>query len=259
MRKSVPFFAIAALVTLVFHPSEARAQLAQFWKLQPLDGKLIASVNVGIQVGDNDLARQSTFELYDEIATVDISQTINNGGFIEFGGVYKVRPDIGVGLAYGFLSNSGGGRVAGELPHPLFFDQPRSFSQDVSDLKHTEHSLHFQAVYFVPFTDKVDFSFSIGPSLFNVTQGLLRGVRFSENPPSYTTVTIDSVDSVELSDSGWGINLGADMTYTLTPRIGVAALLRYTHGSVEFNPSDNQTADVTAGGLQLGAGVRVLF
>jgi hypothetical protein len=72
-------------------------------------------------------------------------------------------------------------------------------------------------------------------------------------------VTIDAVDVVELKDSGWGFNIGADMTYAITPTIGVAGLLRYTHGNVEFNPAEGQTADVNAGGFQIGAGVRVKF
>lgn len=254
MRKSVPFIAIAALVFLASLPTEASAR-----QPQPFDGKLIVGVSAGIQVGDNDLVRQSTFDLYDEPATVDIAQTINNGGFFEISGAYKVRPTYGFGLAWGFLSNSGEGNISGRLPHPLFFDQPRSFNQDVSDLKHSEQSLHFQAIYFMPFTDKVDFAFAGGPSLFNVKQGLIRGVLFSEVPPSFSTVVIDEVDIVELEDSGWGFNLGAEMTYAFRPNIGAAAMLRYTHGSVEFNVSDSQTADVTAGGFQLGVGLRVRF
>ena len=49
------------------------------------------------------------------------------------------------------------------------------------------------------------------------------------------------------------------MTYALTPSIGVVGLIRYSHGTVEFNLSDTQTADVTAGGLQIGGGVRYRF
>jgi opacity protein-like surface antigen len=253
MRKSVLFIASAALVSLVLLPVRAAAQP------QPFDGKLLVNVNVGIQVGDNDLSRQSNFDLYDEMATVDINQTINNGGFFEFGATYKLQSNYGFGLAYGILSNSGTGTISGSLPHPQFFDQPRSFSVDATDLKHTEHSVHFQAVYFMPFTEKVDFAFSGGPSIFRMTQGLLRSVAFSEVPPAFTSVTIDAVDVVELSDSGWGFNLGADMTYAVTPRIGVGALVRYTRGTVEFNLSESQTADVRAGGFQIGGGVRLKF
>jgi opacity protein-like surface antigen len=254
MRKSVLFIAIAALVSLASLASEARAQ-----QWQPFDGKLLVHVNIGLQAGDHDVTRQSTFELYDEIATIDISQTIDNGGFFEFGGAYKVRGNLGVGLTFGFLGNSGEGRVSGSLPHPQFFDQPRSFSADATNLDHSERSVHFQAIYFMPFTDKVDFAFSAGPSLFSVKQGLVRNVSFSEIPPAFTSVTIDSIDAPEITDSGWGINLGADMTYALTPRIGVGALLRYTHGNIEFNLSDTQRTDIGAGGFQIGGGLRVRF
>ena len=217
------------------------------------------SVNFGIQVGDNNLERSSTFDLYDETAEVNINQTINNGAFFEVGGAYKVRPNLGVGLTYGFVTNKGEGTVSGSLPHPQFFDQPRTFSASADDLAHTEQAVHFQAIWFVPFTDKVDFAFSAGPSLFNVKQDLIRGVTFSENPPGFTSVTIDSVEVIQLRDSAWGFNIGGDVTYALTPSIGVGGLIRYSHGTVEFNVSDTQTADVTAGGLQIGAGVRFKF
>jgi opacity protein-like surface antigen len=253
MRKSVLLIAVAAIVSLAAWPSTALAQQG------PLGGKVFVSVNFGIQVGDNSLDRTSTFDLYEETATVDISQTINNGAFFDFSGAYKFRDNLGFGMAYDFVSNSGDGTVSGSLPHPELFDQPRTFTASADDLAHSENAFHFMAVWFVPFTDKVDFTISAGPSVFSVKQELIRGVTFSEIPPNFTSVTIDSVEVVELRDSAWGFNIGADMTYALTPSIGVGALIRYSHGTVEFNVSDTQTADVTAGGFQIGGGVRFKF
>jgi hypothetical protein len=253
MRQSVFCVASALLMAIGSFATDAAAQP------QPFDGKLLIGVNVGIQVGDNDISRQSTFDLYDEQAVVDVNQTINNGAFFEVGGAMKWRGRLGFGVAYSFLSNKGEGTISGQLPHPQFFDQPRSFNASADDLAHTEQAVHIQAVWFIPFTTKVDFAVSAGPSIFNVKQELLRSVTFSEIPPAFTSVTIDSVDVVELRDSGWGFNLGLDMTYALTPRIGVGGLVRYTYGNVEFNLSESQTADVTAGGFQIGGGVRLKF
>jgi hypothetical protein len=246
MRKYVLFVLLA---TVFFFATPARAQ-------QP---KYVVSFNVGIQVGDNSLERTDTFDLYEETATVDISQTINNGAFIDFGGAVRVSGNFGVGFSYGFVTNSGDGTASGSLPHPLFFDQPRTFTTSVDDLKHSEQSFHFHAVYFIPFTEKVDFTVSGGPSIFTVKQGLIRSVIFSEIPPTFSSVTIDSVDIVEVKNTGWGFNIGADMTYLLTPRIGVAALIRYTHGGVDLEMSESQVAEITAGGFQLGGGVRYRF
>ena len=93
MRKSVLLIAVAAVVSLAARPSTALAQQG------PLGGKVFVSVNFGIQVGDNSLERTSTFPLYDETATVDISQTINNGAFFDFSGAYKFRDNLGFGMA----------------------------------------------------------------------------------------------------------------------------------------------------------------
>jgi opacity protein-like surface antigen len=254
MRRSVLLvFACAAAAAAVLLPATARAQFI------PVEGKIVVSANVGVQVSAQDLERNSTFDLYDEQASVDIFQEIKSGGFFDVGGQYKINKSYGVGLSYGFLSKTGDGTVSGSLPHPLFFDQPRQFNASATDLKRTEHSWHFQAVYYVPFIEKVDFAISGGPSLFNVKQQLIRNVNFSENPPGFTSVTIDSVDVVEPTDSGWGFNLGVDMTYALSGRLGVGAIVRYTYGNVEFNLSDNQTADYKAGGFQIGGGVRYKF
>ena len=179
MRKSVLLIAVAAVVSLAAWPSTALAQQG------PLGGKVFVSVNFGIQVGDNSLERTSTFDLYDETATVDISQTINNGAFFDFSGAYKFRDNLGFGMAYDFVSNSGDGTVSGSLPHPELFDQPRTFTASADDLAHSENAFHFQAVWFVPFTDKVDFTISAGPSIFSVKQELIRGVTFSEIPPKF--------------------------------------------------------------------------
>jgi opacity protein-like surface antigen len=250
MRKSVLLVFAAAAALL---PATARAQFSS------LEGKVVVSANIGVQVSAQDLERNSTFDLYDEQASVDVFQEITSGAFFDFGGQYKLNRKYGVGLSYGFLSKKGDGTISGSLPHPQFFDQPRQFSSSASDLSRTEHSWHFQAIYYVPFIEKVDFAVSGGPSLFNVKQQLIRNVNFSENPPAYTSVTIDSVDIVEPTDSGWGFNLGVDMTYALTGRLGVGALVRYTYGNVEFNLSDSQTADYKAGGFQIGGGVRYKF
>jgi opacity protein-like surface antigen len=250
MRKSV--LLVLACATLML-PSTARAQFV------PVEGKIIVSANVGVQAGGSDLERNSTFDLYDEQASVDVTQEIKGGAFFEFGAQYKINRSYGIGLTYGYLTSKGDGAVSGSLPHPLFFDQPRTFTASATDLTRKENSWHFQAVYYIPFTEKVDFAVSGGPSLFNVKQQLIRNVNFSENPPNFTSVTIDSVEVVEPTDSGWGFNLGVDMTYALTPHLGVGAIVRYTHGNIEFNLSDTQTADVKAGGFQIGGGVRYKF
>ena len=251
MRKC--FVSAASLLAFCFLTTPASAQWA------PLNGNLIVSVNGGGQIGSSELNRRSSFDLYDETATVDVAQPIKSGGLLDLGAALKVRDNLGVGLAYTRMSSAGDAVISGQLPHPLFFDAPRSFSQTVGGLDHEEQAVHIQALYFMPFTEKVDFIFSAGPSFFTVKQGLARGVAFSEVPPDFNSVTIDSVDVATLEENAVGFNIGADAIYTITRMFGAGVLLRYTRGTADFDLAEGQTASVKAGNFQIAVGLRARF
>ena len=251
MRKPVLFLAAALVVALA---SDARAQWGQ-----PLGGRLTVSVNGAVQPASQDVTRTTTFDLYGESAEVTTSQEIKGGPLFDVGAMYRVHGNWGVGIAYTAMSSDSAGAISGSLPHPLFFDQPRSFTVDVADLEHEEQALHVNAVYFIPFVDKVDFAVFGGPSFFAVKQGLARGVTFSENPPDFNAITIDTVESAALEESAVGFNVGVDGSYAVTRNIGVGVLLRYTRAAVDLPLAEGVTAEVKAGNFQIGAGVRFRF
>lgn len=251
MRKSVYFF--AAALTLL-GAADARAQ----WGL-PVGGRLIVNVNLGVQPASQDVGRTATFTLYDEPAEVSTAQEVSGGALFEVGATWKLRDRWGVGLSYTSLSSDDPATISGSLPHPLFFGQPRTFSQDAGGLDHKEQAIHVQAVWFYPFIDKVDLAFSAGPSFFTVTQGFARGVSFSENPPDFNTVTIDSVDTANLEENAVGFNIGAEATYAITANIGAGVLMRYTRATADFDLGEGQTAEIKAGSFQIGAGLRFRF
>ena len=43
-----------------------------------------------------------------------------------------------------------------------------------------------------------------------VEQGFVRGITFSEAPPAFTSVTIDTVDTAAIKESGVGFNVGGN-------------------------------------------------
>ena len=255
MRKC--FVVAATLAMMALSAAEARAQFS--WA--PFDGRLIVSVNVASQVGNQDIDRSTTFTLYDEAATVEFAQKIESGVLFDIGGAYRLKPTAayGVGITYTALSSRESASITGLLPHPLFFDRARSFSVTTDGLEHEERAVHLQALWFVPFVEKVDITLSAGPSFFTVTQGFARGISFSENPPSFDSITVDSVDVVTLEESAVGLHIGADVTYSFTPKVGVGALMRFTRGTADFNLAEGQEAEVKVGGFQIGVGLRVRF
>jgi hypothetical protein len=197
---------------------------------------------------------------------VDFAQKIESGAFWDIGAAYKFGQDLGfaggqfgVGFVYASLKSTENGSITGSLPHPLFFDRPRTVTATVENLEHKEQVVHVQAIWYWPFVEKVDFALSAGPSFFTTTQAFARGFEFSENPPSFNSVTIDSIDVATIKESSVGFNLGLDVTYSITPMIGAGAMMRFSRSSADFNLAEGQSASVDTGGFQIGAGVRLKF
>lgn len=249
------FSVTLATVCVLAGATHAAAQQAA--GVPPAPGRLTISANAGFQAGDHDITRSTVFPLYDEEGSIDITQTgIGGGGFFDFGANYRVRNQLGVGLAFTFNSSKGDGTVNGSIPHPLFFDTFRTLTASANDLEHEERGVHVQATWHIPFTDALDFTVSGGPSFFNISQDFIRRVTFSETPP-FDTVTVDEVELLSLRKNAVGFNIGVDASYTITPMIGVGVLARYTRAETDFDLNDNDSASVKAGGFQIGAGVRV--
>ena len=225
----------------------------------PAPGKFTVSFNVGFQAGDADLTRSTVFQLYDEDAQIDVIQNdIGAAGIFDIGANYRINERWGVGLAYTFGKSDGDGTVTGSIPHPLLFDTPRTLSASASDLKHKEHGFHLQATWHIPFTEKLDFTLSAGPSFFNISQDFIRNVTFSEAPP-FDVVNVDEVALLGLRKNAVGFNVGVDATYAITEMFGAGVMARFTRAEADFELNDNDTASVKAGGFQIGGGLRVRF
>lgn len=227
----------------------------------PAPAKWFVNFHGGAQVGSHDLTRSTEFDLYDERAQFGTTQKIKGGGLLDVGGAARLYEDYGLGLSYTRFRSAGEATFSGSLPHPIFTSDiapPRAISGTAS-AEHTEEAVHIQALWFIPYSDKIDFTVGIGPSFFKVKQGFVRGILFSENPPDFTSVTIDSVDAVNVKESGVGFNLGGTMTYAVWKNIGASAMLRYSRGSLTFALAEGQSVKVTVGGFQFGAGVGVRF
>lgn len=251
MSKSV---SLLVSVLTVAVPSVAAAQ-QQF-----LDGKLAITFSVGGQPGSQSADRSTSFPLYGEQAQVETAHNIEGGTYFDIGASYKVWQSLAVGMSYSRLSNSSDAAIGGLLPHPLVTNQPRSFTASATDLDHVENGVHIQAIWLIPFTDKVEFALSGGPSIYTVTQefSLAPGPgSFTETVP-YNTVTVSSVDTVALKESGAGFNIGADASYAITRTMSGIVQIRYTRASVDF-AVDGGTVGVDVGNAQFGVGLRVKF
>jgi hypothetical protein len=134
------------------------------------------------------------------------------------------------------------------IPDPSFFDRPTIVTENTSGLDRSELGVHLQVVWRAPVTDKLDVSFSAGPSFIHLTQQVA-----TASIPAGT----QNVDVTQKSESGTalGVNVGVDGSYMFQPQFGAGVFLRYAGGSVDLPAVSN----VKVGGFQGGIGLRVRF
>ena len=230
-------------------PHVASAQTMQF------TDKGFISVGGGAQTGSHTLETSSTFTLYDENASVATSQKISGGGFFEIGGAYRVwGNNLLAGVTYTHTSSKSDVALTASLPHPNFFDQPRTVTSTQSGAKHAENGIHLSAFYMIPVANKLDIAIFGGPSFFRVNQDTVTTVSVTETA-DLTKPTV-TAPLTKVSKSATGGHIGADVQYMVTKRFGVGGTMRYTGASVAI---PDATKKLGVGGFQISGGARVRF
>jgi opacity protein-like surface antigen len=258
MTKCVLPAACALALSLI--PSSAAAQATT-----PLGGRLVISINGAVQPGDQNISSSRSFEVYPgpagagEMATVLTEQPIRTGGgLLDIAGAVRVTRNLGVGMAFTSVGSERGATMSGSIPHPIFFNSNRGFTMSFDGLEHRQRAVHLQAVLFVPFTERIDFMVSAGPTFFNVSQAFAGFDSFSEVGPPFNEIAV-AHSLLQRDGTAVGFNVGADAAYYVTPMIGVGGMIRYTRGSVDFTIGEGQTVSIDAGNVQVGAGLRLRF
>ncbi len=243
----------ACAITLLF-AAPATAQMR--WQ-----HKAFVDVGLGFQPSSREVNSEAQVPLYDETAIFASTQKIGGGPVFDVSGGYRVWRNLTVGMGYSWFGDTVVGTATATVPHPLFFDSPRTASTDISGLGHTEHSLHFTATWMVPVTDKIDVGIFAGPSVFFLRQDLVLEIPFSEGSPPFSSITLGEALAGKLKGTALGVNVGVQGTYMITGRFGgrfgVNGFLRFAGAQVDSDAL--QTGNLEVGGFQLGFGVRTRF
>jgi hypothetical protein len=120
-----------------------------------------------------------------------------------------------------------------------------------------EIGIHIQAQYQLPPFGKLLVVIGGGPSVLDIKQSIATGVNYTEEFP-YDTASFVDVDSRRISGTATGFNVGADLRWMFTSRVGVGGLVRFTRAKVDLE-IDSRTVQLDAGGAQVGAGLRLAF
>jgi hypothetical protein len=198
------------------------------------------------------------YEQNAETATVDGRYTSKADALIDGSLGVLLWKYLGAGIALTHYTHEGTVDIEASIPHPFFFTRPRAISGTEDGVTRSESAAHFQAIYRVDFSPRLWMMLSGGPSVISVEQGFVSDVQYDETFP-YDTATFRSATIRQSKARGAGFNAGVDFSWMFQPHFGIGGFVRGTHGRVTLDTPDKQTIKVDAGGVQGGAGIRLVF
>ena len=198
-----------------------------------------------------------TFTEFAETAHVDSSYSADSAAGFDVGVQFDVTRHIGVRASAARARRDRKAAYTASLPHPLYFDKPRTASGELPGSKLTETGGHLDLVLTAS-RGKLDVSAWGGVSRYKVETELLTGIEYSQSYP-YDSVSITATPTIAVRNTPTGFNVGAGLDYRIARHFGVGAQIRYGSAKAKFNPSGTSTVEIEAGGLQAGGGVRLYF
>lgn len=253
MQRMILAFVVCGLV--VGASSRASAQSA--W-----EDRAYGNLNFGVESGDSAFTDARNFTIYEEGGNVTSGASFKSGPIIDVGIGARVWRNLAVGLAFHRETpRKGDGTLAGSVPNPIFFNQPRTFSTAVAGLERKENAVHIQVGWVVPIRPNLDVMVFGGPSLYRMEQVVIRDITIGEAGAPFTQVVVQPRVETE-NKNPYGYNMGADVSYLMwqndSVRLGAGFLIRFTKATdtVRLMVTDEETE---VGGVQVAFGGRVRF
>ena len=262
-----PALAVLATVVLTVSASSARAQAASPKPTKPAasapaltPSRIRLVLNASFWPMKTSFSDSRTFTEYAEQTTIHTSYEVGSG----FGPDAAVQVSLfrGLGLLVGYshVSRDVSGQVEVSRPHPLYLNRPRSASAEISGYSLTEGALHLDLAY-ARTAGHLDWALFAGATLFQVEADLLQAPTYDEAYP-YDELAITATPSTTVTDSPAGFNVGGRLDYRFgrSRRFGAGAQVLYSTASAKLKAGPDATeASFDAGGLSVGAGLRVYF
>jgi hypothetical protein len=249
---------LAACALLVTAPLAAQENRA--WP-----ERMFVTMDLPFQPLNNDFSESLSFA--DSVRTTEnvdflVRYPSTRGALFDIGGGVRLGTHLGVGVTASWSQRSSSGSFDVKLPNPLVASSPLELTGSVSGLKRHELGIHIQALYARRLGNNVRVMLSGGPSVFNTKQDLVSSIEV-DILPGFRSLQLDQALVTEDSQSSFGFNVGADLTWTLASHLGIGTVTRYSRANVTWEPVSasgvTRAIETHAGGLHIGGGIRLLF
>ena len=214
-------------------------------------------VNGAYRGGTDDVSSTVSFTANLETGSFTSTFPVKAGAAFDAGGRVRVWKRLGVGVAVTSFSTNGTADITGRVPHPFFFNTPRSISGTAS-IERKETAFHLRAVVSSRPGRRLQFSGFAGPVFFSVSQTLVDRANYSDAYP-FDTATFTSATTRRVSKSKTGFGAGADVAWYFMKNLGVGFSASFSGGSFTLKAVDDSSVAMKGGGALAGLGLRIRF
>ena len=254
---------VGLVAGLVGGASDATAQPA------PTEG-FVVRLNYGLRPVSRIFASTTVFSAFVEQGSFQTDYRIEQGGIVEGGISFRLWRNLAIGFDGSRHRSVNPALITSEVPHPFFFDFPRTTTGVSGGLEREELAVHLRALWMMQLGDWLVVSISAGPSLINAKQDLITSLEHTEVGFPFDEVIISGQTISTQTESTIGLNSGVDIdTFVLHKlpllnriarmrNVGIGLLVRYVRGIVDLKVGD-APVEVDLGGLQVTGGLRFRF
>jgi hypothetical protein len=249
---------IAAYLLLVAAPMTAQENRA--WP-----ERTFLTIDVPFQPLNNDFSESLSFAdslRRNESVTFAAGYDSARGPLFDIGAGVRLAGRLGAGVTASWFQRSRSASFDLQVPNPLLANRPFDLAGSVPGLSREELGVHVQALYALPLGRRGRVMLAGGPSVFHTQQDLVQSIEF-DTLPGFTSLKFDQVLITNARATAIGFNVGADVTWPLASHFGIGSVTRYTRAKVTLSPGSesgvSRAIEMQAGGLQIGAGIRLLF
>jgi opacity protein-like surface antigen len=218
-------------------------------------GRLFANGSFG--VGSLDYSESRTFTQFVEQGRIaaDYKNKGKLGG--EIGLQYNVLPHLGLMAGYTLSNRDTTGTFTATVPHPFFFNQPRTAQGETSGYSYKENAVFVDLVG-TGRSGNWEFDVFGGATFFKIQPDVISEVQYTQTYP-YDSITITGAPKSSLSANKTGFNVGAGLDYHAGAHFGFGLQGRFSRAKVTFTPTPGNNLEIEAGGFQAAAGLRLYF
>ncbi len=245
------FFSIVALACAGASSAQTRPSSAE------RDPRIRILVNGLYNPTDIGFSDTSTIPLFLEDSQSNRDYTGGKGFVFEAGAIVGIRKSLGIMGSLEIYQSDFDGTFEESLPHPLYFNRPRTVSGAVTGLEYKETALHLDAV-FTRSSPKLTVDLFGGPTFFFTNTEILDAVTVASDYP-FDEATVASTSNATVDDNPIGFNAGGSLTFRLTEVVGIAFQARYSFATIAIAREGGQEIELDAGGFRVGGGLRLSF